>query len=332
MLGTPNRRIKLAYILAASHSGSTLLARVMSANSSICSVGELKLSAMGDVSSYRCSCGSPIQECEFWCSVQNKMNTMGIPFSLSDPGTDVRDIQSDFARRLLRPMHKGPLLEHMRELALGVSSRWRRHLKSVQLRNAALARVLLDQTRSDVIMDSSKVGLRLKYLLRNPELDVYVIRLIRDGRAVALTYYAPDEYADALDSSLRRGGRGNKGAASTLDIDSAAKEWCLANAEAEAICRNIPANRLITLSYERLCEDPESIARSVAVFLGADSAPGFSGAKIPDMESHIVGNGMRFDREIDVVLDERWKEAYSPDQLARIRRIVSSMNRKYGYS
>jgi hypothetical protein len=39
-----------------------------------------------------------------------------------------------------------------------------------------------------VLVDSSKVGIRLKYLLRIPEIDIRVIRVIRDGRAVALTY------------------------------------------------------------------------------------------------------------------------------------------------
>jgi hypothetical protein len=39
------------------------------------------------------------------------------------------------------------------------------------------------------VVDSSKIGIRLKYLLRNPGLDVRVIRDSR--RAVALTYTDP---------------------------------------------------------------------------------------------------------------------------------------------
>ena len=67
---------------------------------------------------------------------------------------------------------------------------------------------ILKRTGKSVIVDSSKIGIRLKYLLRNPCLDVKIIRLIRDGRGVALTYMNPAGFADATDPGLRSGGTG----------------------------------------------------------------------------------------------------------------------------
>ena len=57
---------RLVYILAASHSGSTLLGMLLAAQPDVCTVGELKLTALGDVERYVCSCGQRIRECTFW--------------------------------------------------------------------------------------------------------------------------------------------------------------------------------------------------------------------------------------------------------------------------
>ena len=75
------------------------------------------------------------------------------------------------------------------------------------------------------MVDSSKVAVRLKYLLRNPELDVKVIRLIRDGRGVALTYMDPAQFADAENPDRRGGGMGGNREDERLPMTQAAYQW-----------------------------------------------------------------------------------------------------------
>ena len=82
------------------------------------------------------------------------------------------------------------------------------------------------------MVDSSKVGLRLKYLMKLPNIELYVIRLIRDGRAVALTYMDPENFADARNPSLRGGGAGDHRRAERLTMAQAAREWKRSNEEA----------------------------------------------------------------------------------------------------
>jgi len=55
--------IRLVYIMAASHSGSTLLAMLLNSHPEICTVGELKATSLGDPDSYYCSCRNKIREC-----------------------------------------------------------------------------------------------------------------------------------------------------------------------------------------------------------------------------------------------------------------------------
>ncbi len=63
---SPHAKLRVAYVLACSHSGSTLLAMLLGAHPDACTIGELKLSSLGDIDCYRCSCGELIVQCAFW--------------------------------------------------------------------------------------------------------------------------------------------------------------------------------------------------------------------------------------------------------------------------
>ena len=108
-----------------------------------------------------------------------------------------------------------------------------------------------------MIVDSSKTGIRLKYLLRNSALDVRVLRLVRDGRAVALTYMDPHRYADAIRSCPARRGTG-RARHRGVPLVPAARQWRRSQEEAAALLRSIDPARWITVRYEDLCADPDA--------------------------------------------------------------------------
>ena len=183
---------RLVYILAASHSGSTLLTMLLAAHPDICTVGELKAVIPGDAGQYRCSCGRRIVECPFWARVREGMARRGLDFHVTRAYADIKAMRSRYTFRLLRPLHRGPRLERLRDAALWLSTTWRRECPIIQRRSAALVDTVCETTGTNIVVDSSKYGLRLKYLLRNPAIDVRIIRLIRDGRAVAATYHVDE--------------------------------------------------------------------------------------------------------------------------------------------
>lgn len=324
-----DRKIRLVYILAASHSGSTLLAMLLGRHPDICTVGELKLTSMGDVDRYRCSCRELIRECPFWKEVSGEMARKGFPFDMEKPGTHFGAVRSGYANRLLKPLHRGPLSERVRDTALTLSPEWRSHLEKVQSRNAALMECLLERTGKDVIVDSSKIGLRLKYLLRNPRLDVRIIRVIRDGRSVALTYHDPSRFADATDPSLRCGGRGESMKRPRLTIAEGAREWRRSNEEAETILESLPPSRWIESRYETLCGEPDATLDRLFSFIGVDPAGVLTNQPMND--HHVVGNGMRLDRAPEIRLDDRWRTVLTAEDLATFDREAGSTNRRLGY-
>ncbi|MDM8008512.1 MAG: sulfotransferase [Phycisphaerae bacterium] len=319
----------LVYILSASHSGSTLLAMLLNAHPDMCSVGELKATHLGEAERYRCSCGQLIRQCSFWSRVSDAMTRKGISFDITHAGTDFRLNGRGFTRRLAGALHRGAVFERCRDSALRLSPAWRAHLTQVQSRNAALVDAIRDLTGARIVVDSSKIALRLKYLLRSPQFDVKVIRLVRDGRAVALTYMDPARFADADDPQRRGGGMGGERDTERLSMAQAALAWHRSNEEAEHVLARLDRWRWIEVRYEQVCTDPQGTLHRIFSFLGVDPSrwvPGFR-----SVEHHIVGNGMRLNSTSEIRPDERWKSALSKDDLAVFDRVAGATNRRYGY-
>lgn len=327
-LGT-SPKTRLVYILAASHSGSTLLSMLLGCHPDVCTVGELKATSLGDATRYLCSCRTAITQCAFWAGITKLMQARGLEFDVTNAGTDFSSVTSYYARWLLKPLHRGPLLEWLRDGALALSPTWRFMIQQLQTRNAALANSVCAYTGKRVIVDSSKVGMRLKYLLRNPVLDVRVIRLIRDGRAVALTYTDPAGFADAADPALRGGGTGADRDLERVPLHLAAREWRRSNEEAEAILRRMDSARWIEVRYENLCTQTEPTLRRLFAFMGVDPAPVSTNPR--SNQHHLIGNGMRLDSSTEVRLDTRWHSALDTRALRVFDSVAGAMNRSLGY-
>lgn len=321
---------RLVYLLAASHSGSTLLAMLLGSHPEICTVGELKATSLGDVDKYRCSCGARIKECSFWAGVAEDMGRRGFAFDVADAGTDLRSGANGYVRWLLRPLHRGPVLERVRDVGLALSPAWRSELVQIQARNAALAECICARTGRRVLVDSSKVGLRLKYLLRNPALDVKVIRLIRDGRAVALTYLDPETFADASNPCLRNGGSGGDRQSERLSMSDAAREWRRSNEEAEELLNGLDPSRWRELRYEDLCRRPDATLQKLLTFLEVE--PRDTSAHFKLGEHHVLGNGMRLDTNREIRCDECWRSALDARDLETFDAVAGEMNRRLGYN
>lgn len=324
-----NGRIRLVYILAASHSGSTLLAMLLNSHPDVCTVGELKATSLGDPGRYRCSCQQLIKECPFWNGIQQDMAARGFDFDITNAGTDIRTGMSPYVRRLLRPLHRDPAMEMIRDIALNLSPVWHQNLPRILARNLALIQCLAARTGKQVLIDSSKIGIRLKYLLRIPELDIRVIRAIRDGRGVTLTYMDPAHFADASDPSLRQGGMGGHRIGEQLTMELAAREWRRSNEEADAVLRGLDKSQYTKSQYEALCQEPDNSLKQLFTFIGVD--PGKRFTDFRSFTHHIIGNGMRLDSTNEIKLDERWRSYLTPDQLNNFEMVAGNINRRLGY-
>jgi hypothetical protein len=325
----PSSKTRLVYILSASHSGSTLLALLLNAHPEICTVGELKASSLGDVERYRCSCRRTIRECPFWNRITEEMAKRGMEFDIAQTGTDFRFGASPYALKLLQPLFRGGVFEWLRDMLLRLSPRWRTQLPIIQSKNAALMGTVLSQAKKKVIVDSSKLGLRLKFLLKNPQLDIKILRLVRDGRAVSLTYMDPARFADAQRVEFRGGGHGGDRNAERLTLEQAAREWRRSNEEAEALLGSVDRTRWMEVRYETLCREPENTLKGIFAFIDVDRS--CVNLDFRSAEHHIIGNGMRLDSSNQIKTDERWRLFLTESQVSIFDQLAGSMNRSLGY-
>lgn len=324
-----NKKQTLIYLAAASHSGSTMLAMLLGAHPDLCSVGELKAAHLGDKDSYLCSCKSLLAECEFWRGVSEKMASRGQPFCIFDAGTDIRSNASPYVRFLLKPLVRHHFAEWIRDALLNMSPVWRKQLVKLQQRNADYVCAIAQQAGVEAVVDSSKTGIRLKYLLKNKNLDIKVVWIVRDGRGVSLAYKNPSEYADAKEPEFRGGGA-KKTQEQGRNIAAGAHEWLRCNQETEAVLATMAEDKWIKVFYEDLCGNTEVELNRIFEFIGVN--PGKKRMDFKAVEHHVLGNGMRFDSSSLITLDDRWKTELTRVEINEFDQAAGDYNKSVGYS
>lgn len=299
--------LPVIYILGAGHSGSTLLAMLLGMHPRICTIGEVKAPALGSAAEYRCSCGRQIGVCEFWRALAREVGALGSSLDIAGGATDIRRGPTPYVRLLLKPLHRSQGLERLRDAALSLSPAWSTHLARFHALNGALARAACSISGKSIFIDSSKTGLQLKYLLANPQLDVKVIRLVRDGRGVSLSYRTADG----------------------MSIPDAAFAWRRSNEEAETVVSSLRPGRSFDLRYETLCNELQPTLHALFGFIGVEPLPSLS--QVAGRAQHVLGNNKARLNPDQVRLDEKWRRTLTPEDLAAFDTVAGPLNRRLGY-
>ncbi len=320
------------YILGASHSGSTLLALLLNGHRHVATVGETDPDGRIDADGYRCSCGEVLKACPFWLEVAERMRTRHPGFRLDRFGTSLRCPRNPVADRLLRLEHRATAGEAARDAVLGLSRRWRRSKPAILRTCRDLAETVLEITNTQVFVDSSKRAHRLKFLLDLPDADVKVIRIVRDGRAVALTYMDQDTYADAADPRRRRGGLGPTAPATrtALTAQQAAVEWMRYIRSEEYLLRRLSPDQWRQIRYEQLCDDPAATLEGLFHFMGVD--PKTYEPDFRRVDHHVIGNGMRLDTSSIIRCDQRWRQALNAEDRRQFLLTAGTVLNRLGYT
>ena len=278
----------LIYIHSASHSGSTLLAQLLARHPEVATVGELSGTVHRARPGYQCSCGVELVKCGFWQCVSASMAKRGFTYSATTAETDIRNAGNPRARDA------------------GMVLVGKNHLERQQALKTALVESVMECTRKPVLVDSSKSGLQLKYHLRNPDLDVKAIGLVRDGRGVAL--------------SIARN--------QSTTFPTGAQEWRRTNEEAQAIAGPLGEKRWLRVKYEALCDDPQGTLNQIWRFVGV--APRDLD-DCPETHTHVLGHGSRLGGSKKIHNSEKWRKELSADDLRSFESIAGPLNRQLGY-
>ena len=305
--------IRVLYIGGLGRSGSTLVERLAGQLAGACAVGELvHLWERGIRLGERCGCGAAFHDCPFW---QQAGKTAFGGWDEVDPGR-VAALRSrvDRNRRI-------PGLAR-RDLSPGR----RRELAEYTSYYARLYAAVAEVGGAGLVIDSSKHP-SLAHCLRWQEgVDLRVLHLVRDSRAVAYSW----------GRQVRRPDTDRESYMTRYSPGVAAAQWNGQNA-AFHLLRGVPVLRM---RYEDFVAAPETAVRRIAAFAGlpAGGDYGFVGPDWAELEpGHSVsGNPMRFATgRVAIRRDERWRAGRPAGLPAAQRREVTALTLPllagYGY-
>lgn len=285
-------------------SGSTLLDRLLGSLHEITSLGEMRdVCLRGGLENRRCSCGAAFRSCPFWAQVGRcAFGARG----WDDPVVS----EIDQARRRLDRPWMLPLLVLPR---LG-SRHFRTRLDWYTGQLAILFRAVAAVSGTPFLLDSSKIATHA-LLLRRAGLQVRVVHLVRDSRAVLWSWRRPVLRSDGASAGeqLRRY-RTLPGVGRYLGY----------NLMAQLLCRVTGSSRRVR--YEDLVASPAQVLGELLVHLRLPLAPSdgvaldqIAGGYLDLPSLHAAdGNPMRLQPgRLTIRPDEEWRRA-----LPRLHRLI----------
>ncbi len=306
---------KVVFITGMGRSGSTLLELLLGRLGGWVAGGELRRYWHGGAfSDWVCGCGRLLAECDFWARVRADLATAGVSPE-EYPG--FLELQARYLR--LRP---GPLAR----LVAGASHSREEGspLHRYQLATSALARAVARTAEAGVVVDSSKEPEEAYLTSWNPGIDLHVVHLVRDPRAVAHSFSKkirePQPDFDYMPRSNPFG---------------TAVRWDLRQTLCETVLRPRLRGRYMRMRYEDLARDPAGAVRSVARFAGeADPDLGFlDNGRVGFEENHTFsGNPFRLRQApIEINADEAWRTRMTRREKALAAAPALPLLRHYGY-
>lgn len=276
--------VKVVYIAGSGRSGSTLLGGLLGQIDGFFYGGELMNIGPRSLGENRlCGCGAPIRECPTWTQVLT--GSFGsLEAALAALG----------AKRIYDPLRKLPTVSRlMRRRFVESLGDFRRDLGRLHL---GIAR----EAGARVIVDSSHVPLYGAVLESLPEVELYVVHLVRDARAVAYSWLRPKTQPDPTRPFEMK----------QEWTSLSAAMWSVSNYKAERFFRG-RAGRYVLVRYEDLIARPREAVERIVGMLGEPlTGLRFLGPNTVEMEAtHCVfGNPDRFKLgEVTLRLDDEWR-------------------------
>lgn len=306
--------IKIIYIGGYGRSGSTLLARLLGEISGVVFAGELfDIWHRGFTENCLCGCGEPFRSCGFWRRVVRE----GFVCDISD--LSVRRIQT--LRLKIRSYWRIPALG----ISLLRSPSHRRQLIVYRRILDNLYRGIQRASGSQFIVDSSKVP-QFAWLLNEIDgLEVHVIHLVRDSRAVAYSWRR-QKLEPAVHWRLHYIDRHS--------ILRSALEWNLFNVFFEISRRRFASYTLVR--YEDFVADPRRELQRVAQSIGAAWSQNLARLdKCPYLSSShsVFGNPDRFlVGPVTIQPDVEWQKVLSQFKFWFISVLTFPLLLKYRYN
>ncbi len=333
---------RVVFIAGEGRSGGTLLGQILDGLSDLVYVGELRnIWHEALEQNEPCGCGKRFRNCEFWRTVVEK--AFG-----SFERLDLRAMLN-MCRSVARERYTPLLMLLNRVPADLLGSKLPPAYEDALSR---LYRAICQVAGKSIVVDSSRELSQALVLARIPSIDLRVLHLVRDSRAVAFSNSRRKPQFRGDKASQHRKPVSTSSASSTLAFDEdgttrilprrgaveSALVWIWRNAWASAIPRlrrrrKIPYARL---RYEDLVRDPREAIEGALdqLELGRPDLSMIHGTCVKLGVNHAIsGNPVKFNSGgIGLRIDDEWRGAMRERDRRTVTLITSQLMRRYGYT
>jgi hypothetical protein len=308
--------LRVIYLGGLGRSGSTLLERLLAELPGVSALGEtVHMWQRGVVENERCGCGAEFGTCDFWSQVGKAAFDGWDNVSVQR----IAELRASTDRTRFIP----------RLAAAELPARMQGALTEYTDYYLRVYQAVADVAGSDTLIDSSKHASLAFCLARRPDVDLRVIHLVRDSRAVAYSWTTRVARPDA----------GGESYMTTYRPVRAAGHWNTENFALQLLARR--GTPVLRVRYEDLVRSPEQTVQLLADFAGlpADASTlGFIGTDGDSRtamlhEAHTAsGNPMRFSTgKVSIRGDERWREAMPGGHRRAVTAMTLPLLSHYGY-
>lgn len=302
--------VRVIYVMSAGRSGSTVLDTILGNHPAVESVGELtNLAYSGWLNGEYCACGQRGNVCPFWSEVRQEWAKQ----TGADDVTGYLALQSKFERFRRWPQ----LLREER----GPSTIFQAYSQQTQNLFKAIQMV----SGKSLIVDSSKNPVRAFALSLMPEIDLYLIHLIRDGRGVAWSLkkaYKKDERAGVQRDFAPR------------PVWRTTVFWITVNLLATWVRHKLNHKKSIQVRYEDFVVNPREKLVSIGQLIGLEftqvAEAVENGTALP-VGHTIAGNRLRMAGSVRLKADTEWMQKLPTNDQRLFWIMAGWLMRRYDY-
>lgn len=293
-------------------SGTTLVERLLAELPGVCGLGEVVHLWQRDIrDDERCGCGTRFSGCAFWTAVGE--HAFG--------GWRNLDV-----RRVLQLRDTVERTRHIPRLAAAaLPPRQRRAVEEYAGYYAAVYSAAAEVSGARVLVDSSKHGALAHCLRWSPDIDLRVVQVVRDARAVAYSWTR----------TVTRPESDGRAAMTRYSPGRCALIWNAQNAAIGLLSRRgVPVHRM---RYEDFVAEPRAALGALGAFAGlavTEADLGFLGPGRADLgPGHsAAGNPMRFATgRLALHRDDAWLRALPRTQRLLVGTLCAPLLHRYGY-
>jgi hypothetical protein len=301
--------MKVIYIMGPGHVGSTVLDVTLGAHSNVESLGEVSKflrSGWTPDNNRKCACGCSVYECPFWLEVRKKW---------SDLTGDANAIRYISLQKLYESSSPG--WPRLLWDAYRLSPSFTEFMRGTEALYSAIHQV----GSKPILVDSSLTPRRAYALSRNPNIDLHLIHMVRDGRGIIWSLMKPGkqiltkEYIPAPPFRTTR-------------------YWISANLQSLWVFNQVKEEKRQLIRYEDFVTNPPMTLKKIGDWIGEDFTGLVSDFQITDQAPvrHTVGgNRIRMQKGIRIKPDFAWLEKLPARDRRMFWQTAGWLARRFGY-